>query len=137
MNVKLLSPTAQLPRRADDGAAGYDLYSSVDAVVQGRSRQLIKTDIALEIPTGCYGRIASRSSMGVKGLDIGAGVVDSSFRGEIKVLIVNATDEPFSISVGDRIAQLIIEKCFAFELHVVDELSDTTRGEGGFGSTGV
>ena len=136
MNYKTLSETATLPCRGDPEAAGYDLYSSEATVVEPWSRKLVKTDIALEIPTGYYGRIASRSGLASKGKDVGAGVIDSSYRGEIKVLLINSTSEAFGVGIGDRIAQIIFEKHFSFEMNKVETLSASDRGANGFGSTG-
>ena len=95
--------------------------------------------MAFSIPFGNYGRIAPRSGLAVKNfIDVGAGVIDSDYRGEVKVLLFNLSqDTDFSVSPGDRIAQMIIEKYTPTTLFEVESLSETVRGEGGFGSTGV
>ena len=98
MNVVQFDLSAKLPVQADTGSAGFDLFSLEKYTLQPWSRQLIRTGIGLEIPEGFYGRIASRSSMGVKCQDIGAGVIDSSYRGEIKVLLINNSAENFEVS---------------------------------------
>lgn len=136
MNIKTLSSAATIPTRGDEFAAGYDLYCSQKVTVPAWSRSLVKTDIALEIPTGFYGRIASRSGLGVKGFDIGAGVIDSSYRGEIKVVFINSTCEDFVIEQGSRCAQIVFEKHYNFEFVKSEELSKSVRGESGFASTG-
>ena len=107
-------------------------------MVPARGKVLVGTGLAFAIPTGNYGRIAPRSGLAVKNsLHVGAGVVDSDYRGEVKVLLFNHSDIDFEVTEGDRIAQMIIEKYTMTDLCEVEELSETARGEGGFGSTGV
>ena len=102
-----------------------------------RGQVLVSTGLAFAIPTGNYGRIAPRSGLAVKNsINVGAGVIDSDYRGEVRVLLFNHGDVDFVISEGDRIAQLIIEKYTPTELVEVETLGETQRGEGGFGSTG-
>tara|TARA_B100001741_G_scaffold165345_1_gene136603 strand:+ start:38 stop:460 length:423 start_codon:yes stop_codon:yes gene_type:complete len=136
MRIKKLSESAVVPTKGDEFAAGYDLYCSETCILPAWSRCLVKTDIAMEIPKGFYGRIASRSGLGVKGFDIGAGVIDSSYRGEIKVVMINATKNDSTVEQGTRCAQIVFEKHYDFEFIESDNLSETTRGEGGFASTG-
>jgi dUTP pyrophosphatase len=140
MNIKLLSENARTPTKGSLDAAGYDLYSACDNIIQPHDKALIKTDISLEIPKGYYGRIAPRSSMAwKKHTDVGAGVIDSDYRGPIGVVLFNlSSTEPVHIEKHDKIAQLIFEKCYDFELHLLtkQELNITQRNEGGFGSTG-
>jgi dUTP pyrophosphatase len=120
------------------GAAGFDLYSDDTADVLPRSQQLISTGISIKLPDRTYGRVASRSGLAVKnGIHVGAGVIDQDYRGEIKVLLYNLSDETFKVKPGDRIAQLICERYESPEVILVAALDDTTRGEGGFGSTGT
>lgn len=139
MKIKLLSKEAKIPMRANPSDAGADLCSVEDFVLNPLERKAIATGISVEIPEGYYGRIAPRSGLAHKnGLDVLAGVVDSSYRGEIKVILFNTDKEnSFEIKIGDRIAQLIIEDHFNFEFEISEDLSYTHRGEGGFGSTGV
>ena len=139
MKIKFLSKEAKVPMRANPSDAGADLCSVEDFILNPLERKAISTGISLEIPEGHYGRIAPRSGLAYKnGIDVLAGVVDSSYRGEIKVILFNTDKENyFKINIGDRIAQLIIEKHFNFEFEIVEDLSYTQRGEGGFGSTGV
>jgi dUTP pyrophosphatase len=139
VKVKLLDPKAKKPIRAKMNDAGLDLCSIENIALLPKTRKLIKTGISLEIPEGYYGRIAPRSGLAVKnGIDVFAGVVDSSYRGEICVVLYNSDkDIPFFISEGDRIAQIIIEKYYNFPFEVVSDLSESERGSGGFGSTGV
>ena len=137
MRVKLLNEKSKIPCRVHTTDAGADLFSIEDCIVNPSERKLISTGISLEIPEGYYGRIAPRSGLAAKnGIDVLAGVLDSSYRGEVKVILFNTSDENFEIKVGDRIAQLIVEKHYNFEFEVVDNLEETTRGSGGFGSTG-
>lgn len=137
LKVKLLTDNAQAPKPGTPGSAGYDLYSVEDVTIEPHCRKLIGTGIAIEIPSTCYGRVASRSGLAVKyGIEVGAGVVDSSFRLEVKVLLYNHGDTSFSVTVGDRIAQLILENIITPEVTIIEDLSSTERS-GGFGSTGM
>lgn len=138
MKIKLLVEGAKTPFRANKTDAGADLCSAEDAIITPLERKAIGTGISIEIPEGYYGRIAPRSGLAYKnGIDVLAGVVDSSYRGEIKVILFNTDKENnFEIKKGERIAQLIIEDHFNFEFDVVEELTYTERGFGGFGSTG-
>ena len=136
--VKKLYEKALLPVAGSAHAAGYDLHAVEDAVVPARGKALIGTGLAFAIPVGNYGRIAPRSGLAVKhSIDVGAGVIDADYRGEVKVLLFNLSDKDFEVKAHDRIAQLIIEKYTPTELvEVQGELEETARGLGGFGSTG-
>ena len=137
IKIKKINPDGRVPTRAKSSDAGYDLYSTADKPITPTARQLVPTGIAIEIPEGYYGRIAPRSGLAVRaGIDILAGVVDSGYRNEIKVVMINLGEGLVSVNKGDRIAQLIIEKCHDVEWEEVNELSDSDRGEGGFGSSG-
>lgn len=137
MRVKKSSEFAVIPKTHTSGSAGYDLCSAYDYVISGRGKELIKTDLAFEIPQGYYGRVAPRSGLAWKNhIDIGAGVIDSDYRGDIGVIVFNHGENEFIVSRGDRIAQLIITKIINPELIEVNEFDDTDRGSGGFGSTG-
>jgi dUTP pyrophosphatase len=134
--VKKLWPLAVAPERQSEYAAGYDLSSGHDITIPKRSHALVPTGISLAIPSGCYGRIAPRSGLALKfGIDVGAGVIDWDYRGEIKVLLFNHSDEDFHVNVNDRIAQLILEKIETPQVIIVEELPETLRGDKGFGST--
>lgn len=145
--VKKLYPDTIIPTYGSNGAAGLDLSAYGEHVVPARTRKLIPTGLCVQwindIKTeekveDYYLRIASRSGLSVKhSIDIGAGVVDSDYRGEVKVCFINNSDSDYQIAHGDRIAQGILERIVRFgSIDVVDELVETTRGEGGFGSTG-
>lgn len=138
INVKKLSENATIPTQGTSFAAGYDLYAAEDAVVVCGTRKLIKTNISMEITPGYYGRIAPRSGLAHKnGIDVLAGVIDSDYRGDIGVILYN-TDKniDFTVKKGDRIAQIIFEACYTATLNNVDNLDNTLRQAGGFGSTG-
>jgi len=136
--VKRLSEQATLPKRGSKFAAGYDLSSAQKVTVPAQGKALVKTDIALIIPEGCYGRIAPRSGLSwKKHIDIGAGVIDRDYRGNVGVVMFNHSTTDLEVEVGDRIAQLVVERIAEPEVVEVDELPESARGEGGFGSTGV
>ena len=138
MEVVRLKSNAILPVRATGGSAGYDLTAIEDALIQPGDRKLLPIGISIKFPPGVYGRVAPRSGLAVKkGIHVGAGVIDPDYTGEIHVLLFNHGTEPFAISFGDRIAQLILERFEMFEVSLVESLShNTQRGAGGFGSTG-
>ena len=154
MEIKFqkISDFAVCPSRNTETDAGYDLYSTTSYSINPLERKLVSTGIKIHIPEGYYGRIAPRSGLAVKkGLDVMAGVIDSGYRGEIKVLLVNLNSDStkgtayenffgsfgkVDIKQGDRIAQIIIEKCYSPKWTEVDELSNSDRDEGGFGSSG-
>jgi len=99
---------------------------------------IVNTGIAIVIPKNCYGRIAPRSSLAVKhGIQVGAGVIDPDYTGEVKVVLFNQGQDDFKISVGDRIAQLVLERCETPDVREVLTIDETARGAGGFGSTGA
>ena len=138
LRVQLLTPLAKAPVRASSGAAGYDLCSAYDGVVPKRGKALLKTDIAIAVPPNCYGRVAPRSGLTLKnGIDVGAGVIDEDYRGNVGVILFNHSDDDFIVKAGDRIAQLIMERIEVAEVTVCESIDDTARGAGGFGSTGV
>ena len=139
--VKKLTDTAQIPTKGNPNDAGWDLYADEDAIIGPKETKLISTGIAMAIPEGNVGLIWDRSSMGVKGIHRHAGVIDCGYRGEIKVCLHNAgatlgSDSSYEIKKGDRIAQLIVEKCHSVEWNQVNDLSLSPREDGGFGSSG-
>ena len=114
------------------------MASAYDVIVPAHGRAVVKTGLAIAIPENTYARIAPRSGLAVKKfIDTGAGVVDYDYRGEVGVVLFNHADEDFEVKVGDRVAQLILECISMADCEEVDELFDTERGSGGFGSTGV
>ena len=134
--VKKLTETAHLPEKAHVEDAGWDLYADEDIILHSYETKLVSTGIALALPSGYAGLIWDRSSLGVKGIHRHAGVIDSGYRGEVKVALKNTHDKSYVISTGDRIAQLIIQETPDLILQQVDELSKTVRDTGSFGSTG-
>ena len=135
LKVYLRSPKGKVPTKGSALAAGYDLYSAEAAHGQG----LVSTDISIIVPIGTYGRVAPRSGLAVKhGISTGAGVIDADYRGEVKVVLFNHSEKDFEIKEGDRIAQLVLEQIVNADIKEIslEELDNTERGEGGFGSTG-
>jgi len=115
LQIKLLSPTAKPPTRGSAFAAGYDLYASKPTTVPARGKALVDTDISIAVPADTYGRVAPRSGLASKhSIDVGAGVIDADYRGPVKVLLFNLGDADFKVEVGERIAQLIVERVSFF-----------------------
>lgn len=142
LSIKLLSDTAKVPTRATSGSAGYDLYADIEApiyLMKGETL-LIPTGVAVALPDAkSVAVVCARSGLAIKhGITLanGVGIIDSDYRGEIKVGLINLGAEDFVIEPGERIAQLLIMPVEIPELVVSDSLSDTDRGSGGFGSTG-
>lgn len=147
MKVKLLTDTAKKPTRGTEHSAGFDIYADgigdghyTEERVYRKNTVSISTGIAVQIPPGYVGLIQPRSGLAFKyGIDTMAGVIDSDYTGEIKVLLTRHSDSFSSyhgIKQGDRIAQLIVVPCYMRKLELVDSLEDTVRGDKGFGSTG-
>ena len=137
LKVKRLSENAIIPTRGSPLSAGYDLSAAAEIVVPARGKALVKTDLAMIIPETCYGRIAPRSGLAwKKHIDVGAGVIDADYRGPVGVVLFNHGENDLEVKRGDRIAQLILEKIAFADIVEVAELDETTRGAGGFGSTG-
>lgn len=137
LKVKKLVLEAKLPMRATAGDAGLDLYSVEDIAIQPGERIVVRTGVAMEIPFGYAGLIWDKSGLAAKkGIKVMGGVIDAGYRGEIQVVLVNLGDEPHAIAVGDKIAQILVQKVELLGVEEVAELSDTERGDGGFGSTG-
>jgi dUTP pyrophosphatase len=139
IQIKKLSDKAKIPSQGSKYAAGYDLYAAEEVLVNTMGRKLVKTNISISIPEGYYGRIAPRSGLAYKnGIDVLAGVIDSDYRGDIGVILFNTDHNlDFEVNIGDRIAQIIIEKCHSVNWETIETLDSTVRSEGGFGSSGV
>jgi dUTP pyrophosphatase len=137
LQVVLNHKDAQMPKMGSAGSAGYDLYSVVNMEIPPMSRAVVKTGIHITVPIGTYGRIAPRSGLAVKDwIDVGAGVIDRDYTGEIMVVLHNHKKELFNVRVGDRIAQLVLERITNPQVVQMCELGGSKRGDGGFGSTG-
>ena len=127
-----------IPQRSTQGSAGYDISAACYCVIPSKGKGVVQTGLAISLPLGVYARIAPRSGLAVKKfIDVGAGVIDSDYRGEIGVVLFNHSAVDFPVQVGDRIAQLILEKIKTPAVQKVIVLSATDRGSGGFGSTGL
>ena len=138
LKVKKLTEFGYIPSRSTDSSVGFDLYSAYDYIIKPGEQRLCKTDIAICLPEGCYGRIASRSGISSKNnVHVGAGVIDPDYRGNVGILLFNLGKEPFVITNGDRIAQLICEKVLIPSVEEVNELELTSRNDKGFGSSGL
>jgi dUTP pyrophosphatase len=142
IKVKKLTDTAIVPTKSRKTDAGYDLYADEDKAIYPEETKLISTGIAFAIPDGYAGLIWDRSGLGSKGIHRHAGVVDCSYRGEVKVCLSNSlsghhsAENIYFISKGDRIAQILFQKVPHFDLVETEELDDTDRGSSGFGSSG-
>jgi dUTP pyrophosphatase len=141
LSVKLMSPNAQIPTYGSGYAAGLDVYSAYDYTIPSHTRMMINTDIAMswegDDAMNYYLRVAPRSGLALKNIDVAAGVCDYDYRNSIKVILVNHGNEDYQVKRGDRVAQLILEKIKRFNhIVIVDELTETQRGQNGFGSTG-
>jgi dUTP pyrophosphatase len=145
LKFRRMTENAFKPSKGSLRAAGYDLFSAYNYVLEPRGKELIKTDLQIQIPEGCYGRVAPRSGLAWKQfIDVGAGVIDCDYRGNVCVILFNFNNTRFIVNKGDRIAQLICEKIEYPELQeeqeeesLDDEKGGPTRGSNGFGSSGV
>lgn len=136
--VQKVSESAIVPQRATENSIGYDLYSDETIRIKSGCRALISTGVAIKTPKGTYGRIAPRSGLALRhGIDVGAGVIDPDYTGEVAVVLFNFGNYDFSISHGDRIAQLILEKAEIVPVQLVENIANTSRGNRGFGSSGT
>ena len=138
LKVQKLTNNAALPKRSTAGAAGYDLCASQDCIIPAGGKGLVPTGLSISFPAGLYARIAPRSGLALKKfIDVGAGVVDADYRGEVGVVLFNHGDQEFQVKMGDRIAQLILERIDTPPVEEVSGLRETVRGSSGFGSTGM
>jgi dUTP pyrophosphatase len=137
LKVKLLTPDAIAPRYAHDGDAGFDVFSCEDYTLQPGERHAFKLGFATELEPGYVCLVWDRSGLAAKqGLTNLAGVIDSGYRGEYAVVVLNTSNQPVAVSKGDRIAQMLVQPVQRVDITVVDELADSNRSSGGFGSTG-
>jgi dUTP pyrophosphatase len=140
IRVKRLHPDAKIPEAAKIGDVAFDLYSVIDYELRPGERYAIPTGIAIEIPVGYEGQVRPRSGLALKeGVTVlnTPGTIDSGYRGEVKTIMINQGSAPFQITKGMRISQLAIRPVPEVTFIEVDELSETDRGKGGFGSTGT
>ena len=137
LKFKKLSSNATTPRRGSCNAAGFDLFSAESKPILSNGHDFVQTDIAIILPRGTYGRIAPRSGLAVHhSINIGGGVIDPDYRGNVGVILFNHSQTTFHVSKGDKIAQLLVEKICLPKLVEVHELENTERGVKGYGSTG-
>ncbi|NBD73671.1 dUTP diphosphatase [Patescibacteria group bacterium] len=135
--VTKLDPAATLPTYAHEGDAGADLFALEEVVIAPGERVSVRTGVALAIPPGFVGLIWDKSGLSHKhGLKTFGGVIDSSYRGEVLVGVMNLGSEPYTLAAGHKVAQLLVQEVTSARVVEVDKLDDTTRGGGGFGSTG-
>lgn len=140
LKIKKLLPTAITPTYGTDGAACFDLYADQDVFVLPGQAATVNTNLAFEVPNGWVMKLYSRSGLGFKhGIRLAntTGIIDSDYRGHVPVRLHNDSVLSYMVRRGDRIAQALLTPAFRVEFEEVDELSDTARGEGGFGSTGA
>ncbi|MCJ7611439.1 MAG: dUTP diphosphatase [Candidatus Aminicenantes bacterium] len=137
LRVKKIHPEAKLPAYAHAGDAGFDLFSCVDYELAAGEVKAIATGIQMAIPPGHVGLVWDKSGISLKGVHRLAGVVDAGYRGEVQVVLVNLGREPYAVKKGMKIAQMLIQPVQAVDVEEAPDLDDTTRGQGGFGSTGL
>ncbi|HHV43568.1 MAG TPA: dUTP diphosphatase [Firmicutes bacterium] len=140
LKVKLLSPEAKLPEYAHEGDAGLDLFSVDETVIAPGEVAAVGTGISIELPPNTEGQVRPRSGLALKHQITvlnSPGTIDQGYRGEIKVLLFNCGKEPFSVTKGMKIAQLVVAPVHRVKVETTDSLSDTARQDGGFGSTGL
>jgi dUTP pyrophosphatase len=133
----LVGAGGALPEYGTEGAAGADLRASEAVVIPAGGRAAVPTALRVQIPPGHAGLVWPRSGLAVRhGIDTLAGVIDSDYRGEVRVVLVNHGDQPFAIAAGDRVAQLLVQRVEHARFASVSGVENTDRGQGGFGSTG-
>lgn len=140
VGIRLLDDRAKAPLFAHEGDACADIYANEEKTIPTKQIALISTGFSMEIPIGYEAQIRPRSGLAIKkgvGVLNSPGTIDSGYRGEVKIILINLGDEPFEVNIGDRIAQIGIREVPSITFVIKDELSDTKRGEGGFGSTGI
>lgn len=136
--VKKLDKQAKLPQYAQPGDAGLDIFSNEEYILKPNERHLFATGIQIAIPPGCVGLVWDKSGLAVNnGLKTMAGVIDEGYRGEVKILLLNLSDKNYSVEKHNKIAQLIIQKKEAVDIEESETLNVTSRGDNGFGSTGL
>ncbi len=134
--IKKLSPEATVPTKKDPTDAGIDIYTNETHVLRPGEVHAFSTGISVEFPEGHAALLWDRSGLGIGGIHRLAGVIDSGYRGEWKVALVNLTDQPYEIKAGDKIIQCLLQKFEPAQIEEVEELTETARAEAGFGSSG-
>lgn len=137
LKVKRIHPEAKLPVYGHPGDAGLDLFSVADRDIAPREVFAVPTGIQVAVPAGHVGLVWDKSGLSLKGVHRLAGVVDAGYRGEVQVVMINLGDAPFAVKKGMKIAQLLVQPVAAVAVVEAGSLDDTSRGQGGFGSTGL
>lgn len=137
IKIKKLVSDAKIPCYAHPGDAGMDIYSCEDLVIKPKHRSLVKTGISMDFPKGYVALVWDKSGIATKGLTALAGVIDSGYRGEYKILLLNVGSKDFKIEKGQKIAQILIQPVIQPKIEEAEELDESSRGKGGFGSTGL
>ncbi|MEK6913801.1 MAG: dUTP diphosphatase [Nanoarchaeota archaeon] len=137
VKIKKLNPSAIIPKYSHVGDAGMDLFSiEEDTILKPNERKLFSTGLSIELPEGYVSLIWDKSGVASNGIKTMGGVIEHTYRGEYKVILVNLSNKEYEIKKGQKIAQLLIQQITTAEIFEVNELSETSRGDGGFGSTG-
>jgi dUTP pyrophosphatase len=140
LNVKKLDPSATMPAYAHPGDAGLDLFACEQATIQPGETRLVKTGIAIQLPAGTEAQVRPRSGLALKhSITVlnTPGTIDEGYRGEVGVILINHGKSAFQVEKGMKIAQMVVQTVLRVDVAEADELSDTSRGAGGFGSTGI
>jgi dUTP pyrophosphatase len=136
LKFKLLEPNAIIPSYAHSDDAGFGIYASEEKTIKPMEYYAVATGISSEIPTNYFVSIRDRSSMAIKGIHVMGGVIDAGYRGEWKIIMINLSGSDYKIELGDKIAQGILQSAKQAKIEIAEDLSDSSRGTGGFGSTG-
>ncbi len=137
LKVKKLNPEAVLPSYAHKGDAGLDLYSCEECVIPAGERKIVSTGISIEFPEGYVALVWDKSGVAGNGIKSMGGVIEYTYRGECKIVLLNTSKENYEIKKGQKIAQLLIQPIMTVDIEEVSELSKTLRGSGAFGSSGI
>jgi len=137
LQIKKLNPEAKIPSYAHLGDAGLDLFSCENTILYPGEKKLVSTGISIGFPSGYVALIWDKSGVAASGIKTMGGVIEHTYRGEYKVIMLNTGKKPYKIEKGQKIAQLLIQPIVTAEIQEVSELSETSRGEGAFGSTGL
>jgi len=137
IKVKKLHPDAKIPTYANPEDAGMDIYSCEDLVIKSKHRAILKTGISMEFPKGYVALVWDKSGLSKKGITTLAGVGDSGYRGEYKIVLLNIGSQDYFVKKGEKIAQILIQKVEQPKIEEVEELSSSKRGAKGFGSSGL
>ena len=138
MKIQKINPEIKIPSYAHSGDAGMDLYAADDVIIKSSERKVVATGMKMEIPAGYVGLIWDKSGLASKkGLKIMGGVIDSTYRGEVGVVIINLGDQEYQVEKNTKIAQMLVQKVENVEIEEVNDLENSSRGDGGFGSSGL